>query len=205
MKLLILTPYLPYPVNSGGNQGVFGLIDRLRRYVDISMLIPVSDRDKSNLEELQKIWTDITFYPYNKDEVERRKSDGKSFSYKWMTKLKSSLERKINRKSSLQENDLVRKHFILTSKTPPAFYLPDDEDYVNFVYETIKSNKFDLIQVDFFELLNIVNILPSTIKKVFIHHELRYVRAEREFSLLAEGGLLTVIYSTIQEIMRSAV
>ncbi len=122
-----------------------------------------------------------------------------------MTKLKSSLERKINRKSSLQENDLVRKHFILTSKTPPAFYLPDDEDYVNFVYETIKSNKFDLIQVDFFELLNIVNILPSTIKKVFIHHELRYVRAEREFSLLAEGGLLTVIYSTIQEIMRSAV
>ncbi len=79
MKLLILTPYLPYPVNSGGNQGVFGLIDRLRRYVDISMLIPVSDRDKSNLEELQKIWTDITFYPYNKDEVERRKSDGKSF------------------------------------------------------------------------------------------------------------------------------
>jgi len=185
MKLLILTPYLPYPVNSGGNQGIFGLIDRLRRYMDISMLIPVSDRDKSNMDELQKIWTDITFYFYNKDDVERKKTDRKSFSYRWMMKLRDSLERKINRKNFSTGNDLVRKHFILTSQTP-AFYLPNDEDYVNYVYETINSNKFDLIQVDFFELINIVNILPENIKKVFIHHEIRYVRADREFSLLAE-------------------
>ena len=30
MNILIITPYLPYPLNSGGAQGVFNMIEHLR-------------------------------------------------------------------------------------------------------------------------------------------------------------------------------
>lgn len=182
----MLTPYIPYPVNSGGNQVLFGLIDRLRKYIDISIIFSAKDSDMRNLEELQVLWPDIKFYIFNRNE-NNCDTDRYGFWYKRMISIKESIDRKIKRKELSYTDDLVRKKSVLNSQAKP-FYFPDDEEYVNFVYKTIEAYDFDLIQVDFFELINIVNILPDNIKKVFIHHELRYVRAEREVSLFQSRG-----------------
>lgn len=38
----------------------------------------------------------------------------------------------------------------------------------------VKGGSYDIIQLEFFDMLDLVNVLPAGIPKVFIHHEIRY-------------------------------
>ncbi|MBK5721225.1 glycosyltransferase family 4 protein [Dysgonomonas sp. Marseille-P4677] len=182
INLLILTPCIPYPINSGGNQGFFQLIDRLRMYVDISIVIPIADSDKDAMKEIESLWRNVKFYFFNLDQKEDPECD-KSLSYKFLSRIKISVDRKLQRRLKEKgSEDLIRSNSILKFNSSEL-----KEGYINFVDEVIRSNKFDLIQVDFFELIDIVNILPSNIKSVFIHHEIRYVRAYQELNLLQDA------------------
>jgi hypothetical protein len=52
------------------------------------------------------------------------------------------------------------------------------------VQNELNKNSYDLIQVDFIELAPLVHFLPKNIKKVFVHHELRYKRMSLEYATL---------------------
>ncbi|SBW05899.1 glycosyltransferase [uncultured Dysgonomonas sp.] len=179
IKLLILTPYIPYPINSGGNQGFFQLVDRLRAYVDVSIIIPCVESDSDAMKAIRKLWANVNFYFYHLDA--RGESEAEStLSFKILSKIKASVDRKLQRRlKKADSGDLIWSNSILKFNSSEL-----NEGYINFVYEVIHSNEFDLIQVDFFGLIDIVNILPEDIKKVFIHHEIRYVRAYQELNLL---------------------
>ncbi len=178
IKLLILTPYLPYPINSGGNQLFFQLADRLRQYVDISIVFAVKKTDSKNVEILQSLWPNVKFYVYYRDDASNKESY--TYSTKFLYKLKIIIDRRLyKRYIKSNSGDLVRIHSILRSEI-----LTPDERYIDFIENVVHSNSFDMVQVDFFELINLVNILPDNLKKVFIHHEIRFVRAERELELM---------------------
>lgn len=178
IKLLILTPYLPYPINSGGNQLFFQLADRLRQYVDISIVFTVKKTDSKNVEILQSLWPNVKFYVYYRDDASNKESY--TYSTKFLYKLKKIIDRRLyKRYIKSNSGDLVRIHSILRSEI-----LTPDERYIDFIENVVHSNSFDMVQVDFFELINLVNILPDNLKKVFIHHEIRFVRAERELELM---------------------
>ena len=40
MKILIIIPFIPYPLYSGGNQAFFSMVDYLKDIHDISVLYP---------------------------------------------------------------------------------------------------------------------------------------------------------------------
>ena len=65
MRILFILPYIPYPLNSGGNQAVFNMIDRARGVYDISVLFNIRDEaGKHALDALKKVWGDVAFYAY---------------------------------------------------------------------------------------------------------------------------------------------
>ena len=41
MKILFIIPYIPFPLNSGGNQAFFNMVDYLRHKMDVSILLQV--------------------------------------------------------------------------------------------------------------------------------------------------------------------
>ena len=45
---------------------------------------------------------------------------------------------------------------------------------------------FDIIQVEFYELLSLGFLLPENVQTIFVHHELRYIRNEKEIALFRE-------------------
>jgi hypothetical protein len=47
----------------------------------------------------------------------------------------------------------------------------------------VSRKGFDVVQVEFYESMSLVYLLPDDVKKVFVHHEIRYVRHENELSL----------------------
>lgn len=180
MKLLILTPYIPYPINSGGNLLFFQLVDRMRKYADISIILRVRKSQESDVLALKKLWDNVTFHLFR--ENESKDSEKLSYKYDLMKRWSESFDRKIKRKRNSLDTDFVRQHSV-ASYNNSDFYKPQDQDYLSFVDSILKQNDFDLVQVDFFEMIDVINIIPRELKKVFIHHELRYVRSKCELKL----------------------
>ncbi len=201
MKILYINTYIPYPLNSGGNQAFFMMADYIRKHHDLSVLLYVhNSKEQEFIEELRKLWDNVTFYIY-KDKGDTREMDETSFSLmSWKDRLtcillnsiQKSFKRKIRRKSrktylksllSLINNDpaeapldFVRYNstlYLNTEDLTPSFC-----DYV----KNVSAQGFDIIQVEFYEYLPLVYMLPKDTKKVFVHHEIRFVRNENEYS-----------------------
>jgi glycosyltransferase involved in cell wall biosynthesis len=180
MNLLIITPLIPYPLHSGGNRVQFNMIDSLRKHISISLLVPANNQaDKQNIEILKTKWPDVTFYIYDNTHITTTVKHPEY--YKLLLSLRASLDRKIARllRKNQADDDPVRTHATL-SKVP---YKLQKESFVDFVSHTSQKG-FNIIQVEFFEFIDLVYALPKNIIKVFLHHEIRFVRQEIELSLL---------------------
>lgn len=155
-KLLIITSHLPYPLTSGGNQAQFYIDDYLRKHFKVYLLYNENRvNNKISAEGLQEKWPDVALIAYNW----KKQSDRKIVIW-------NKLIKKISSK--------ISKSAINTSNV-----LPDEEItpvFIDYVLNTINHYKIDLVQVEFSQFLPIVSILPNNIKKVFIQHEIQYVR-----------------------------
>lgn len=203
MKLLYINTYIPYPLDSGGNQAFFTITDYIRKNHDLSLLLYVhNSKEKKHVEELMKIWDNVTFYIY-----EPKKQKGQALqeqlytNMSWVDRktcqffeyIEHSMERKIARRTrkydvitpslaetqntSITQTDLVRNNstlFMGTGDLTPSF--------CQYVKE-VAANGFDIIQVEFYDYLPLVYLFPKDTKKVFIHHEIRFVRNENEIGL----------------------
>ena len=206
MKLLYIIPYVPFPLDSGGNQAFFTLADHVRNQYDLSVLLYAHHKKEMEyIEELKKLWPNVTFHIF--DDVARHKEREQDYidfsTYEGMTwkerkscqffqYLRNSMNRKIKRhinKANYRKTisvtdatagcgtDLVKDNSTLFKHTKDLTL-----EFCDFVRETADKD-FDVIQVEFYEYLPIVYLLPPKAKKIFVHHEIRFVRNENEIQL----------------------
>ena len=69
MKILFILQYIPYPLNSGGNQATFNMINCVRENHEVSVLIDMDNKDEQALSDLKKIWSDVKFYIFKHQSV----------------------------------------------------------------------------------------------------------------------------------------
>ncbi len=97
MKILFIIPYIPFPLNSGGNQAFFNMVDYLRHKMDVSILLQVQYASEAyDISKLKEIWDNVTFFVFTKKDDKQPKVHH-PFYYKWLIKTKQSIERKIRR------------------------------------------------------------------------------------------------------------
>lgn len=180
-KILFIIPYVPYPLNSGGNQAFFNMVDHIRHRMSVSLLLyPDSDRNEENLEQLKKIWTDVDFYVFTREMA--RPAVRHPLYYKLLGKAKASLTRKMRRQLLAGEvQDLVRKKSTLWKSLPDAL----EPAYMDYVVQ-VAGRGFDIIQVEFYELIGLGYLLPRDVPTVFVHHEIRFVRNKNEMALFKD-------------------
>lgn len=166
MNILIISPYLPYPLSSGGAQAVFNMIDNLRHQHKFTMVINEGGQNNAeNRKALQKIWPDVDLVYYSF----KNQLLSTSFIYE---KTRRVLFRKFMPSS---------RHFMIETVLRPYGEWFSGH-HVSFMKSIIKKKNIDLVQVEFMESLQWVYHLPAGIKKIFIHHELGFVRKERLLS-----------------------
>lgn len=171
MNIVILTIILPYPLDSGGAQAQYNMIDSLRHRHNITVVFPENEMNSmSAMRELQKRWPEVDFRPY-----------------RYITQLMNpefllSKVKRAVKKTLLKGND----RFMVEWMLKPYGYSVDDK-FARFIKQVIDEKQADLVQVEFYPYLNFVHKLPDNISKVFIHHEIRYIRNRR---LLANIELL---------------
>lgn len=165
MNIVIISTYLPYPLNSGGAQAQYNIIDQLQQSNNITFIFPVNGQNSMKaMKHLQTIWKNVTFKPYSY----LRQLSNVSFFL-------SKAERAI--KILCCKNS--QRFYVERALKPYGF--PTDRSFTSFLNQCIDEVNADVIQIDMYPFLTLVDFLPANIRKVFVHHELRWIRNERLF------------------------
>lgn len=163
MNIVIVSILLPYPLNSGGAQAQFNLIDKLRTKHHITFVFPENGQNSiSAMGKLQELWPEVTFRPY------RYAMQLMDLSF-FCSKMKRAFDLKFRANCERFKVERILK--------PYGYSL--NARFRNFVKESISQAGADVVQVEFYPFLPLVDDLPANVLKVFVHHEIRYVRNER--------------------------
>lgn len=163
MKVVIASIVLPYPLTSGGAQGVFNMVEELRHDNDITFCFPVNaGNTQSAMHELKRLWPDVDIRPYKY---------GRQMLHPRFVFDKAIRAFNLHFRAN---NPHFQVHRLLDHY---GYYMT--RDFSNFLHKIIREKNPDLFQVEFYPYLKIADLLPKGLKKVFVHHELRRVRNER--------------------------
>ena len=166
MNIVIITILLPYPLTSGGAQAQFTLIDQLRKRHHISIIFPQNgDNTLYAMRSLQRMWPDVNFYPY---------------LYAFQLLQPSFFLSKIRRAYQLKYHALDRQFMVERLLLPYGY--PTSEHFYKFIHKVISDEHADIVQTEFYPFLRLIHHLPDSVRRVFVHHEIRYIRNRRLLS-----------------------
>ena len=168
MDILLVTVVFPYPINDGGRSGTFKLIEFLRKEHNVTLICPACT--PSNHQKLRSLWPNVKLLTFNTSPIQNE-----------VFNLKGLIKKTLIRPKKPTKFDQFKANMVLNTTDLVRYYF---SDLVELVRKEIEKSKFDLIQVDFIELAPLVHFLPKNIKKVFVHHELRYKRMSLEYATL---------------------
>lgn len=163
MNITIITILLPYPLTSGGAQAQYNMIDVLRKHHHITIIFPLGGQNhKWALKQLRIIWPEVTFCPYSYF----RQILYFPFFINKVTRF-FKLVFKSNSESFQKERILKPYGYVINN------------DFIQFMNNIIHHEHTDIVQIEFYPFLKLASYLPKSVKKVFVHHEIRFIRNER--------------------------
>ncbi len=163
MNITIITSVMPWKLLSGGAQAQFNMIDTLRKVHHITLIFHEDFQNKiSAMKELQQMWPEVklvVFPLWRQLLYPRFVIDKAERAFKLLV-MPNSKRFKVQR--------ALMHYGVYPSR-----------DFMRFVNRIIQEEHTDVIQVEFYPCLYLGRHLPSNIRKIFIHHELRFVKNER--------------------------
>jgi len=191
MKILLLLPYLPYPLDSGGNQGVFNMLDAMQKEHSITAVL--SGNETPDIQKLMELLPSVEFIlcPHHSSNDEAPYDDFgiKSRKFSFVRYMANSFRRKYWREYYRHREDDPFSGAFSRRNSQMAItdrqYNPD-ESFGIFIAELCKERHFDAIQAEFAAYLPVIYYLPKDVVKIFVHHEILFVRLENEISLFTD-------------------
>lgn len=167
MKILIVTRHLPWPLDSGGNTAQFALLEYLRKKHEFTMIVEIFQPESyAAVAELQSKLPEVKIIPVGKQTLTTNTNDRNLV------------------KQSLQSSKELAKSLLNFLKVPAYPFKNLPLEMVKIVSNQVQKESYDLIQVEFTETMSIVNVLPKTVKKVFVNHQIHYKYVERQLETL---------------------
>ena len=172
-NILLIIHCLPYPLNSGGRQAIFNGIKAIKDDYSVFISYPGSNsiselRDQDAF--LSEMGGDVHLLPFVFDDETK----------------KPSLLQKIARKTVF----LLNRFCEPTSKpfNPYSWWIeelmPKPKAFIDHICRIIEEHNVDAVQCEMVRNLPFVLSLPSNVKKIFVHHELGFIRHHLELESL---------------------
>lgn len=166
-NVLLIEPFIPYPLISGGHQAIFNGIAAMKDIANVYIVYPHTvwnDPWEKERRQLEEIFPFVKTYNFCVSE--------KNAAMFWF-----KLKRRIRRKCEKIKDKLgLSKPNINACRT--WGFDPQPDSFAAYVNQLIRDLKIDVVQVEMCFYQSIVLDLPKDVKKVFVHHELRFVREE---------------------------
>ena len=168
MRILIATPYLPWPLKSGGNAAQFSTLKCLAEDHQFSLVCPIYEREQlAHVEEFKKILPNVKLRGVVCDEKSIAPQDDS-----WIVKaLRPALQ--------LGRRLLKPKKSSSPSPELPHYpFHPLPAPFIRALQEELERGA-DLFQAEFAEMLPLGAWFPQALPKVFIHHQIHFTYARR--------------------------
>ena len=186
MNILILSYYRIYPPTTGGGIAQFATLEYLSNICNISLLIcekfSLSHEELSRLRYLLpkvKIYN-LDHFPSqeNNQEIGTSNIVDKSLHFLWtsLRQLKYFLKHIIFTKRD-KKKDISKESEFEIFFSPNQFFT-HSKRLIDTINRIITEDKIDIVQIEFYVNLNLVTAIPSSVKKVFISHELMFARIQ---------------------------
>lgn len=164
-NILVVLPCVPYPLNSGGNQGVYHMVKYLRDYLNVFVWFPIFHRKQvSQVRQFKdEVECDSCKVLFTEHSIGFNKITSRGI-HRFFDKLFLYKEPQHKYESLLWGQDKSYYH---------------DLRIVEDINKIIIDKKIELVDIEFMPVIKLVNAIPSGIKKLFIHHELQFVKFDR--------------------------
>ncbi|MBE7209725.1 MAG: glycosyltransferase [Gluconacetobacter diazotrophicus] len=180
MKLLLVTPYLPWPLDAGGKYAQFTMIDHLRRSHAMTLLCQTNGSDMDAAEELRARWPDVRLRLVPPAPTSRpQRATATLFDRAW--RLKERIGQKFPRGLRLFQKAAYALGWSGPGSPVGALteISPADPAMTAAIREEMGQTKYDLMQLDFVQCLNLIRTVPASIPRLFVHHQIHFVFHER--------------------------
>ena len=170
-KILFVIPWLPYPLKSGGHQALFNGIYAVRNDFEVHIAYKVeNDEDYlDNEKKFLELIPNAHLYPFFYDSYNQQ-----PYWLRIASRIKSFIKKKIG-----YENSEAYKVKVTCTNWLNSI-LPLQEAWLEHVSIVCNRCHFDIIQVEMPWFVSQILTLPQESRKIFVHHELGFVRRELE-------------------------
>ncbi len=168
-NVLIIPPFNPYPLISGGHQAIFNGVAILKDVANVYIYLSVTEGEHRRGEDRQ-IEKVLPFVHVLSDVFPVLRH-----TFKWYLNVLWNKIKKI-----LHYSKNKRKAVVSHEKPETILYEIGDisEHKVQFILDAINKYHIDIVQVEMIPDIKIVNYLPSNIETIFVQHEIKFVRDE---------------------------
>jgi polysaccharide biosynthesis protein PslH len=159
-KILVVSLNIPFPLIHGGAIAQYYFLKELSSIHEITLCTHARNKkDKNHLEKFATLLPKIkVIYSVEKKENVLFSKSVRQALKKWGQKLK---KRKYD---DLAELSLDNNNFLLP------------KDFVDFLQDHLAKNIYGAIQLEFYETLSLLPLLPSDVAKIYICHEIKSKR-----------------------------
>lgn len=171
IKLLVVQPFLPFPLLSGGHQAMFNGLCCLKDEVELYLAYKecASESNENNVRKLIDLMEGkIQIFPYKMPDKEIL-SGGEKKDSKKRNRFGCRVCRKIRRLLGVNPKVVAIQQYC-RSWVDEFSHL--DEGFADFLNSIIDAKHIDMVQCEMLDTVLLPQKLDSRVKKVFVHHEI---------------------------------
>lgn len=162
-NILFVLPFLPWPLVSGGHQAIFNGIDCIKEDFNIYVAFYSDGKpDSTAVKEFQKRIPDATLLPMN------TWYKAPNFKARVINKLQRILAQQERKYIPSDKNEKYRL-WLWANYPQPA-------KWQEYICEICEKCNIDIVQVEMPWISSFILSLPDNVKKVYVHHELAFVK-----------------------------
>lgn len=178
-NLLFVLPFLPYPMESGGHQALYNGIAAVKDDFNVFVMYEAWDTEyyRASVKDfLQHIPNAHVIPLLHGVHVE-------TFKEKVVRKGKSLLKKVLSMEKDPAPVDPIKD----TCGWWKTTVTPENKEWLELIHQTCLQYHIDIVQIEMPWRVSDVLVVPDGIKKVYVHHELGFVRRELEIKKMGDS------------------
>jgi polysaccharide biosynthesis protein PslH len=181
MRVLVATPWLPWPLDTGGNVAVVNALACLQRDHEFTLMCPVYGEDGARaVATLQAHLPKVRVRGVDCGAVAAVRRPARQL-------IGRTLRSAVRRCAKLISPEPLPVAAKAAENVPEYPFHPLPVRFVGAVLEESQSG-YDLIQLEFVQMLSLGASLPTQVPKLFVHHQLQWVYLERQAAVRGFQG-----------------
>lgn len=165
-NILFILPWLPYPLKSGGHQAIFNGIKAVVEDYNVFITYDKNENDDDSEEQtgfLKALGHAVTILPFTRKSQEEKQS----FPLRCYIRFWNIKER-IKKIIGITKENHITPFFKIE--------INNKNNRILFINNLIETQRIDIVQCEMVSKLSDVLILPPYINKVYVQHQIDYVR-----------------------------